>query len=237
MAGALRAQKFGPACHIGALVGPLSVVRSERGGGAVLASEVSGAVVDVAGEVSHRSRMRHLYQVKGQMRAGLPRNPRRAQTALSPDSYRCPAGRSVESRRGGGCEMAAEVNTETPVSETGLSPDPCRYQRGANGLAAYGWRRCAVHQAGCVGESFCRGAGSWSGVARQAGSGAVIAAHCVHGGAGWGPGFGEQNRASFAFQGLTTGLTRLVVPLPLPQRADLVSGVVRSRVLTGVEAK
>lgn len=62
-------------------------------------------------------------------------------------------------------------------------------------------------------------------------------ARCLHGDYGQVQARSERIRAYRACQGLTTGLTRAVVPLPLPPQADSVSGAVRALGLTGVEAK
>ena len=48
---------------------------------------------------------------------------------------------------------------------------------------------------------------------------------------------GERGCAYQGFRGLTTAPTSTVVPLPLLKGADSVSGAVRARAVTGVEAK
>ncbi|SHL62226.1 hypothetical protein SAMN05216268_105282 [Streptomyces yunnanensis] len=272
LADAVRAKKFGAGCHIGALVGPLSVVRAEKGGGGVLVPESSGSVAwrecrGFVGEGADMGRGLPLsssdgtcvqgcaYGARGRKfrlvtatslcprtwafhgavrvtRAGcgapLVRNQpensgrrpmcgatsrrfRRRRVTPSPDPaplsdkgrdarghvtgsavcpnralsrhVRCPVGRPVESRWGGGCEMAAEGSTETPVSVTGLSPHPCAYERGATGLAAGEGSWCAVRWMGCAGGSFRRRAGSPRRVSRGAGSRIAAVRFRVHGGA------------------------------------------------------
>ncbi|GLW17268.1 hypothetical protein Stsp01_40110 [Streptomyces sp. NBRC 13847] len=75
---------------------------------------------------------------------------------------------------------------------------------------------------------------------RWAGNAAGSAVRGLQGGAGdlvRAPVRGERDCAYQGFRGLTAPLTRVVVPLPLLQPAHLVSGLVRVRALTGVEAK
>jgi hypothetical protein len=117
-------------------------------------------------------------------------------------------------------------------------------------LRPEGVEECAVDAV--IGESRN---GPWSGTWMQivsrvrgfrtvagqlAGNPAVAGMRCLQPGAGlrvgrWSGASG--NAPDKASPGLTTALTRVVVPLPLPRGADLVSGAVSAWALAGVETK